>query len=101
MKQVYCRIWEYRVRADHLAEFEAGYGADGDWAELFRRASGYLRTELFRDHDDLTRFLTIDYWESRGSYESFRSRFNADYEALDSRFEDLTTSENLVGCFSR
>ena len=97
---MFCCVWEYHVHADHLAEFEACYGTEGHWAELFRRAPGYLRTELFRDHDDLTRFMTIDYWESHGSYKAFRDQFKAEYEALDSRFEDLTTSEELIGCFS-
>lgn len=97
---MFCCVWEYHVLPDHLAEFEAAYGAEGDWAELFRREPGYLRTELLRDNDDRTRFLTIDYWESRSSYESFQSQFHEAYKELDSRFENLTSREKFVGHFS-
>jgi len=58
-------VWEYEVRAEHAAAFEALYGADGDWARLFRRAEGYVETRLYRDTARPTLYLTIDRWRSR------------------------------------
>ena len=57
----YAYIWEYTVRPERVAEFEQAYGPDGEWVRLFRRAGGYVRTELHRDRanlEDVFRQLT-------------------------------------------
>ncbi|MBA3893612.1 MAG: hypothetical protein H0X69_07935 [Gemmatimonadales bacterium] len=46
---MYHIVWEYEIRPDRLAEFEALYGAAGAWSDLFRLAEGYRGTELFCD----------------------------------------------------
>jgi hypothetical protein len=46
---MYHIVWEYEVRADQLAAFEALYGPLGAWTQLFRSADGYRGTELYRD----------------------------------------------------
>ena len=28
-------LWRYQVKKDHRPDFEATYGASGDWARLF------------------------------------------------------------------
>ena len=38
----------YEVAPERRAEFEAVYGPDGEWAELFRTGAGYLGTTLER-----------------------------------------------------
>ena len=95
----YAYIWEYIVRENCLAEFEAAYGPGGEWVQLFRRAEGYLRTELLRDRGKPNRFVTIDYWTSRAAWETFRERFTAEFDALDARCEGYTESEREVGTF--
>lgn len=94
-------IWEFKVRPERLAEFEAAYGPDGDWVRLFRRDPAYLGTDLLRDREDPHRFLTVDRWSSREACLAFRERFRADYGALDARCAGLTLSERPLGDFDR
>jgi heme-degrading monooxygenase HmoA len=93
----YVTLWAFSVEPSKQAEFEAHYGADGSWAQLFRRASGYLGTELLRDRADATRYLTVDRWQSAEAWRAFRTRFAAEYERLDRQCEVLTTRESPVG----
>lgn len=91
--------WEYEVAPEHEPAFLCAYGPDGDWVRLFRRAPGYLRTELFRDLARPARFVTLDYWESQQAFTAFRARFAAEFEAMDGRCEALTVSEREIGRF--
>ncbi len=93
-------LWEFRVRPEMLSEFLSAYAPGGDWDLLFRRAEGYLSTELLRDELDGTRFLTIDRWDSREARDRFRLQFGEPYEALDRNCEDYTVEETPVGDFS-
>ena len=68
---MYVIVWEYEVGPEHAAAFEALYGADGDWARLFRWAEGYVETRLYRDTARPMLYLTIDRWLSRAAYEAF------------------------------
>jgi heme-degrading monooxygenase HmoA len=95
----YVYLWEYRVRATRVAEFEIAYGAEGDWVRLFRRADGYLGTELLRDLGDPLRFVTVDRWTAALAYEAFHARFAAEFEAIDRRCAELTDDERLIGRF--
>jgi heme-degrading monooxygenase HmoA len=51
--------------------FERVYGAEGEWAEFFRRGRGYVGTELLKDVEQPGRYLVIDRWESRDTYNFF------------------------------
>ena len=93
----YTCIWEFRVRADRIAEFLEHYDSAGSWVALFRRADGYIGTHLLRDHDDPLRFLTVDDWESPEHYRAFREQFAAEYAALDQICEGLTLQETALG----
>jgi heme-degrading monooxygenase HmoA len=90
-------IWEFRVRPQRVAEFEKIYGENGSWVKLFQKGSGYLRTELLHDPDDLHRYLTIDHWASIVDYEAFLSHWKSEYETLDEGSKDLTERETLLG----
>ena len=65
-------IWEYEVRPEHRGAFIENYSANGTWVTLFRKALGYLRTELLEDRADPGRFVTIDTWETPEHHETFR-----------------------------
>jgi heme-degrading monooxygenase HmoA len=91
--------WEFAVRPNCLAEFERLYGSNGEWARLFRRAPGFQRTELHRDRSQPTRFLTLDFWDSREACDRFRRAHAAEYAALDVRCETLTEREREIGRF--
>ncbi|MBI5486443.1 MAG: nuclear transport factor 2 family protein [Deltaproteobacteria bacterium] len=97
----YVYAWEFVVRPECRAEFERAYGPDGDWVRLFRRASGHVSTDLLRDRGRPDRFVTIDRWKSREAWDSFRSTFSAEYEALDAQCAGLTVHERELGCFDR
>ena len=97
---MYVVIWKFRVKRDAEPEFAEMYGAAGAWATLFRSSPGFLGTELLRDLEGARRYLTIDRWQSRDSYESFRRERRGEYESLDRAGAYLTDVEALVGDFS-
>ena len=99
MRAAYVYMWEYLVAPDHIDAFKRAYGPSGSWIQLFRRAPGYIRTELHQDRSHPGRFVTIDYWESPAAWEAFRSRFGDEFEVLDAKCEAFTTREREIGRF--
>lgn len=95
----YVYIWEFSVSPAHTSAFERAYGPSGEWVQLFRRAPGYLRTELHRDRSQPHRFITIDYWESKNAWDAFRARFAPEFDALDAKCATWATSEINLGHF--
>jgi quinol monooxygenase YgiN len=93
-------IWEFTVREEHIKEFISACGPNGDWATLFRRAEGYLGTQLLRSSHEPNIFVTVDRWENAASFEIFQERVGAEYKRLDARFEAYTSSEKKLGVFS-
>ena len=96
---MYQIFWEYEVRPEQVAAFERLYGADGEWARLFRRADGYVETLLFRDTDRPTRYLTVDRWQSRAAFDTFVDSASSAYAALDRQGGALTVREHRLGAF--
>ena len=88
------------VGEEHIQEFISAYNSNGDWANLFRRAEGFLGTQLLRSSRDPSIFLTIDRWESATCFDIFQERFGAEYKKLDTQLEGYTSSERKVGVFS-
>lgn len=99
MPDLFVYVWVYEVAPEKIPEFLDTYGPDGPWCELFRRANGYLGTELLEDRNRSGRFLTIDRWESKEAFGSFRSAFSTEFEELDRRGERITSSEISLGDF--
>jgi heme-degrading monooxygenase HmoA len=99
MSDEFAYVWTYLVRRGQEGTFARIYGPDGDWVRLFRRAEGYLGTELYRDRDRPGRFLTVDRWRGEAAFRAFRERFAAEFEDLDGRCEALTEQEAHVGDF--
>jgi hypothetical protein len=89
---VFAIVWEYEVRPEQAAAFEALYGADGDWSRLFRPADGYVETRP-------RHYLTIDRWVSRAAYEAFVRAAGPTYAALGRRGDALTVRERRLGSF--
>jgi heme-degrading monooxygenase HmoA len=92
-------VWLFEARPERRAEFIRVYGPDGAWAELFRRHPGYSETLLLADSDTPDRYLVVDRWQDRTSFEAFKREHRADYEALDLRCEALTIEEQRIGEF--
>lgn len=89
-------MWRYRVRAEKTDAYLRAYSHEGGWVELFGRAEGYISTELLRDAANPAVFVTIDRWESRAAYDSFRKKFADEYLALDSLCSAFTEEEELL-----
>ena len=62
-------VFSYEVR--DRTQFEAVYGPEGEWAQFFAGARGYIGTELLRDVESPGRYLVIDRWESADAYNAF------------------------------
>jgi heme-degrading monooxygenase HmoA len=96
----YVTLWAFNVQPDRKAEFEFHYGPEGTWVRLFRRAPGYLGSELLQDRTDAHRYVTIDRWQSREAWQAFRQHFSGEYERLDHEFEGMTIAEAQLGEFT-
>jgi heme-degrading monooxygenase HmoA len=100
LKFMHIIIWEFAVREEHIQEFISAYGSNGDWTNLFRRAEGYLGTQLLRSSHEPNIFLTVDRWETATCFEIFQERFGAEYKKLDTQLEGYSSLEKKVGVFS-
>ena len=96
---MYTILWEFRVPPDRRPAYEAAYGPDGPWAQLFGKAAGFSGVELLRCTEQAGRYVTIDRWCSRADFEAFKRDFGADYAALDRALEGMAGSETRIGAF--
>lgn len=95
----YVYIWEFEVQAEHQAEFLRHYGPAGIWAQLFRRAEGYLETILLQDQRSPGRYLTVDRWTSSEAHDAFLRKHRPEYERIDALCEPLTKAERSLGAY--
>jgi len=93
-------VWQFEIAEDKVAGFEAAYGPEGAWAQLFRTSPNYLGTELLRDAYIPLSYLTIDRWTSEDAFRAFRKEHDKDYEKLDRECDALTGKETRVGAYS-
>jgi len=96
---MYLILWEFQVKANHIAEFEKIYAVDGAWAELFKKGQGFMGTELLHSSEHPLAYITIDRWVSVKDYESFLSQWKDEYGKLDAQCEGLTERESCLGKF--
>jgi heme-degrading monooxygenase HmoA len=87
------RVWEYDVDESAAAEFERVYGVDGAWARLFSSSEGFEGTELFASVSNPGRYLTVDRFRDRASWQRFQAEHREAYLALDAESESLTLTE--------
>jgi heme-degrading monooxygenase HmoA len=95
-------VFSYEARDPD--EFERAYGPEGEWAEFFRGAPGYIGTELLRDLELPGRYVVIDRWGSADAYNAFVAEHQGEYvrRSDDARFyyeQELRfgTFENVWG----
>jgi heme-degrading monooxygenase HmoA len=89
----------FRYEARDREGFEGAYGPEGEWAQFFRQARGYIGTELLRDVELPGRYLVIDRWESAEDYNAFAAEHRDEYmrRVDDTRF--LYDQELRFGTF--
>jgi heme-degrading monooxygenase HmoA len=100
IRKMHVILWEFAVQPDRVRDFVAAYQPEGDWAQLFRLADGYLSTELLTSADNAARFVTIDRWTSAEDYTRFHERFGQQYRSLNTQLEGLTRRETHLGTFT-
>jgi hypothetical protein len=59
---------------------------------MLSKAGGYLSTEVSRESPEERRYRVRDFWSWHRNFESFRTRFQSDFE----RFEQWIISDRLV-----
>lgn len=93
----YVIVWEFKVGAAHVAEFERVYGPAGDWVRLFRHGDGYLGTDLYRHGEQAGCYLTVDRWSSKAAFDAHHAKHQDAYDRIDERCQALTEGERLLG----
>jgi len=93
-------VWQFEIAEEKIPAFEASYGPEGNWAQLFRSSPDYLGTELLRDAHITGSYLTIDRWASDEAFRSFRKDHDAAYEELDRSCDALTSRETRIGAYT-
>ena len=93
-------VWQFEISEEKIAGFEAAYGPEGAWAQLFGSSAQYLGTELLQDAYIPGAFLTIDRWASEEAFRAFRKEHDAAYEALDRACDALTSRETRIGAYT-
>ena len=92
-------IWQYELHPGTEADFEALYGADGEWVGLFRQHVGYIDTQLLREERP-HRYLTIDRWTSLTDYTRFLDAASGHYARIDALGDALTLRERCIGRYT-
>jgi heme-degrading monooxygenase HmoA len=93
-------VWQFEIAEDKVATFEAAYGPEGAWANLFRSSPEYQGTELLRDAYIPGSYLTIDRWASEDAFRAFRRENDVSYEKLDRSCDSLTARETRIGAYT-
>ena len=93
-------VWQFEIAEEKVAGFEAAYGSEGAWAQLFRTSPSYLGTELLRNAYVQGAYLTIDRWACEEAFRAFRKDHDQEYEVLDRECDSLTASETRVGAYT-
>jgi heme-degrading monooxygenase HmoA len=90
-------VFIYDARDDQ--EFERTYGPEGDWAAFFGGARGYVGSEVLRDVEQPGRYLVIDRWESRETYNDFVDAHREEYMRRVDETGYLYVRELRLGTF--
>lgn len=67
---------------------------------MFRKAEGFVSTELLRSDDGGRSYLTIDRWRSAAAFADFMTANKDAYSGLDVECGSLTADESRIGTFS-
>jgi heme-degrading monooxygenase HmoA len=93
-------VWQFEIAEEKVSAFEAAYGPEGSWAQLFRGSPSYQGTELLKDAYVPGGYMTIDRWASEEAFRAFRKNNDSAYEALDRACDELTSRETRIGAYT-
>lgn len=92
---MFVRVWEFRPRQGLEGAFRQVYGPAGAWVQLFRRAPGFLGTDLIGTRAG-DRYLTLDRWRERSAWDAFLRTWPDEYAELDRECEPLVEIDREV-----
>lgn len=93
-------VREFRVVERREQDFEEVFRRESIWEELLRRSLGFLKSELYRDSDERSRYEVFDYWRSHEDFEDCRQERQQEIERFRSLFLDgLIERETFLGGF--
>jgi heme-degrading monooxygenase HmoA len=92
-------FFRYRVHPSQARAFEHAYGPSGPWVALFRGNPGYRHTRLFRHKAEPGVYVTVDVWDSKADYDTFRAAHALEYARLDRELHLLYIEELLLGYY--
>jgi len=93
-------VREFRVVEGREQDFEEVFRKEGIWEEFLRRSPGYLKSELYRDSDERSRYEIFDYWRSHEGFEGCRQERQQEIERFRLLFLDgLIERETFLGSF--
>ena len=93
-------VWQFEIAEEKVAAFEAAYGPEGAWAQLFALGKGYRGTELLVKQSAPLRYVTIARWKSAEHFARFCEKYAAEYSALDKKCGEWTESETPLGAWA-
>lgn len=93
-------VWQFDVKRGREKDFEALYGADGEWTALNRQTRSYLGSSFLRDQNRSLRFLLIEYWSEMLVYEQHRSSRLDAIETLERRGAELVDAMEPLGIYT-
>lgn len=93
-------MWQFEVKEGREDEFEALYGADGDWTTLNRPTRSYLGSSFLRDQARPSRYVVIEYWSEMLVYEQHRAYRSDVADSIEQRQQELIDSVEPLGVFT-
>lgn len=93
-------MWQFDVKDGREDEFEALYGADGDWTRLNRPTRSYLGSSFLRDQNRPARYIVIEYWSEMLVYEQHRAYRSDIVASIEARQKDLIDATEPLGIFT-
>src|SRR5205823_8091305 len=93
-------VWQLEIRPGRETEFEAFYGADGEWTAASRNSRSYLGSSFLRDQTRASRYLVIEYWSEMLVYERHKAYQQNQMKHLMARRDELVSSVEPMGVFT-
>jgi quinol monooxygenase YgiN len=93
-------MWQFDVKTGRRDEFEALFGAEGEWTLLNRQTRSYLGSSFLRDQNRPSRYIVIEYWSEMVVYEQHRAYRAGAIERLEQRRRTLVESVEPLGIFT-
>lgn len=93
-------MWQFDVRKGREQDFEALYGAEGDWTALNRQTRSYLGSSFLRDQNRPSRYVLTEYWSEMVVYEQHRTSRSGVFERIEARRADLLERVEALGIYS-